>query len=136
MSHKNHPPRRGPGHGHGPMGGMMGGGPKAKNTKGSLLRLAKYISRYKISIILVIFFAICSTVFAIVSPKILGMATTKLAEGVIATISGTGGGIDFQYIAIIMVILISLYFFSAGFSYLQGHLMSRVSMRITYALRK
>lgn len=131
-NHKPTPPRRG----HGPMGGMMGGGPKAKNTKGSLLRLMRYISRYKLSLILVVFFAICSTVFNIVSPKILGMATTKLAEGVIGTIAGNEGGIDFAYIGIIMVILICLYFCSTGFSYLQGHLMSKISMQVTYSLRK
>ncbi|MDD5953061.1 MAG: ABC transporter ATP-binding protein [Oscillospiraceae bacterium] len=125
------PPR-----GHGPMAGMRGGGPKAKNAKGSLLRLLRYLSRFKLSLILVIFFAIASTVFNIVSPKILGMATTRLAEGVYGIVMNTGSGIDFEYIGVIMVVLICLYLCSMGFSYLQGHLMSRVSMMTTYSLRK
>lgn len=133
-NHNTNPPRRGPGRPGGP-GGMMQG-PKAKNAKGSIARLIRYISRYKISLILVILFAICSTIFNIVSPKILGMATTRLAEGLIGTISGSSSGIDFQYIGVIIVILICLYLCSMGFSYLQGHLMSRVSMRVTYSLRK
>jgi ATP-binding cassette subfamily B protein len=74
-------------------------------------------------------------VFNIVSPKILGQATTKLAEGVYSMVAGTGT-IDFGYIGLIGVVLICLYCISAGFSYLQGHLMSRISMRVTYSLRK
>ena len=118
----------------GPMRGMMSGA-KAKDAKSALRRLAKYLARYKFSLLLVFLFAVASTVFNIVSPKILGMATTKLAEGVFGMIGGTGG-IDFTYIGIVMLVLICLYFFSAAFNYLQGHLMSRVSMRVTYGLRR
>lgn len=117
------------------MGGMRSGGPKAKNAKGALGKLVRYLSRYKLSLLFVFLFAVLSTIFNIVSPKILGQATTKLAEGVYGMIGGTGT-IDFEYIGVIMVILICLYFISAGFQYLQGHLMSRVSMRVTYGLRK
>ena len=121
----------------GPMGGgMRGGGAKAKDTKGALINLLRYISRYKVSLIFVILFAICSTIFNIVSPKILGQATTKLAEGVYGMVAGTGDGIDFQYIGIIMVVLICLYICSMGFGYLQGHIMSGISMKVTYGLRK
>lgn len=123
----------------GPMGGMRGPGPvgpKAKNAKGALVRLIKYMSRFKISLCLVFLFAICSTVFNIVSPKILGQATTKLAEGLMGIVSGSSTGIDFQYIGVIMVVLICMYAISMAFGYLQGHLMSRVSMRVTYGLRK
>ena len=130
-----------PAAGHGPMGRggktiqNMNSGVKAKDAKGAIKRLAKYLAQYKFSIMLVFLFAVASTVFNIVSPKILGMATTKLAEGVMGMIGGTGT-IDFAYIGYVMLALLCLYFFSAGFNYLQGHIMSRVSMRVTYGMRK
>ncbi len=119
------------------MGGPMRGpgGPKAKNAKGALLRLLRYISRYKFTILLVMLFAVISTVFNIIGPKLLGQATTTLAEGISSMVSGTGG-IDFDTIGLLMVILICLYCASAAFSYLQGYFMSKVSMRVTYGLRK
>ena len=129
------------GGGRGPMGGgpmaMMGaGGAKAKDFRGTLKKLLKYLSQYKITIIIVIAFSIISTVFGILGPKILGNATTKLFEGVLGMISGTGGGIDFAYIGNIIITLVVLYVISAVFSYLQGYLMTNVSMKVTYNLRR
>ncbi len=123
-------------------GGFFGGnrapvpGEKPKNFKNSFGKLICYMGKYKILFILVFIFAICSTIFTIVGPKILGMATTKLFEGIVSNVSGTGSGIDFGYISVIMIILISLYGVSLLFGYLQGHLMSTISMKVTYKLRK
>ncbi len=123
-------------------GGFFGGnrapvpGEKPKNFKNSFGKLIRYMGKYKILFILVFIFAICSTIFTIVGPKILGMATTKLFEGIVSNVSGTGSGIDFGYISVIMIILISLYGVSLLFGYLQGHLMSTISMKVTYKLRK
>ena len=122
---KNH---RGPMAG-GPMGGVA---EKPKNFKKSMKKLGKY----KIRIILVILFAIFSTVFNILGPKILGNATTILAEGLMSSFTGTGSGIDFAGIGNIMLWLIGLYILSALFSYIQGFIMTDVSMRVTYGLRK
>ena len=134
------PVRRGP-VGRGPMGGgpgggVMRGGEKARDFKGTMAKLIKYMSVYKTSFIIVFIFAIASTVFSIVGPKILGKATTKLFEGVMAKIAGTGTGVDFTYIGNIIVLLIGLYFISAIFSYIQGWIMTNISMKITYQFRK
>jgi ATP-binding cassette, subfamily B, multidrug efflux pump len=120
----------GPGH------GVPVQGEKAKNFKGTMAKFVKYISEFKAQVIIVFVFAIASTVFAIVGPKILGKATTRLFEGVIGKISGTGTGIDFKYIGTIVLISVGLYLVSALFSYIQGWIMSGVSMKITYRLRK
>lgn len=133
-THKNNRPR-------GPMGGhggppMMGGGAKAKNFKGSFAKLLKYISKYKIAIILVMLFAVASTIFSIFGPKILGKATTQLFEDVMGMITGTVDSVNFGYIGQIILFLLGLYLISALFSYLQGYLMSGVSMKVTYELRK
>lgn len=130
-----------------PMGGPMGGfGPrggrgfqmaeKPRDFKGTMAKFIKYISEFKLSVIIVFIFAVVSTIFAIVGPKILGKATTKLFEGVIGKIAGTGSGIDFRYIGNIILIAVSLYFISALFSYIQGWIMSGVSMKMTYRFRK
>lgn len=122
---------------------MMGGGPgkkakveKAKDFKGTIKRLLKYISKYKIMIAIVIIFSIVSTVFSILGPKILGDATTVIYEGVMNIISANGLGMDFDAIRNIIITLLILYGISALFSYGQGYLMSKVSMLITYNLRK
>ncbi len=95
--------------GGGPMGaGMMRGGEKARNFKGTMKKLIKYLSVYKISIIIVIIFAAASAIFSIVGPKILGKATTKLFEGIMGKISDTSTGIDFNYIGGIMLTLLGL----------------------------
>jgi len=111
-------------------------GEKPRNFKKTMLKFIKYISEFKVLVFIVMIFAAASTIFAIVGPKILGKATTKLFEGVMAKISGAGGGIDFKYIGNIMLISVGLYFISALFSYIQGWIMSGVSMKITYRFRK
>ena len=127
--------RRGGGH-MGPGGGMMQGGEKARNFKGTMKKLIKHLSLYKTSIIIVIIFAAASALFSIVGPKILGNATTKLFEGVMGKIAGTGAGIDFEYIGGIILTLLGLYLLSALFSYIQGFVMSSVSMKVSYGFRR
>ncbi len=122
--------------GHGPGGGMMRGGEKARDFKGTMSKLIEYLAEYKTKIILVLLAASTSTIFSILSPKILGKATTKLYEGVIAQIAGTGIGIDFTYIGQIILLLIGLYLLSALLSYTQGWIMTDISMKMTYRFRK
>lgn len=124
---------RGPGRGH---GGMMRGGEKARDFKGTMKKLIKYLSVYNVSIITVFVFAAASAVFSIVGPKILGKATTKLFEGIMSKVAGSGKGIDFNYIGRIIVILIVLYAISSLFSYVQGWIMSGISMKVSYRFRK
>ncbi|MEG0771303.1 MAG: ABC transporter ATP-binding protein [Clostridia bacterium] len=128
---------KGPMGGHGPMGGGHGpmGGEKPKDFKGTFKKLAKYLSAFKLSIFVVIVFAIASTVFTIVGPKILGGATTELFRGIMGTITGKDSGIDFTVISTILIELIGLYFLSSLFSYIQGYIMTGVSMKVTYNLR-
>jgi ATP-binding cassette, subfamily B, multidrug efflux pump len=124
----------------GPMGGpggpMMSGGEKARDFKGTFGKLLKYLAVYKVSLIVVLIFAVASTVFSILGPKILGNATTKLFEGVMAQIAGTGTGVDFVYIGRILLWLAVLYVISAGFSYVQGWIMTSITMKVTYQFRK
>ncbi len=130
---------RGPGGGHGPMGGgpmaMMRRGEKPRDFKGTLTKLLQYLGRYRYLIIFIWLLAIASTVAMIVGPKILGNATTKLFEGVMAQIAGTGS-VDFAYIGNIIVEILLLYMVSALLSYGQGWIMSNVAMNITYRFRK
>ncbi|MDP4172049.1 MAG: ABC transporter ATP-binding protein, partial [Bacillota bacterium] len=124
----------------GAQGGMgfgprMGGGEKARNFKGTMKKLIQYLSLYKLSLITVFIFAIASAGFSIVGPKILGKATTKLFEGAMKKIAGTGT-IDFDYIGKIIVLLIGLYLLSSIFGYVQGWIMSNISMKVSYRLRK
>lgn len=116
--------------------GMMRGGEKAKNFKGTMARLLQALSPYKVTIIIVFVFAIASTIFSIVGPKILGKATTKLFEGVVAQLAGTGEGIDFAYIGNILLLMLGLYALSALFSFIQGWLMTGVSNKLTYTFRQ
>ncbi|MCR1952661.1 MULTISPECIES: ABC transporter ATP-binding protein [unclassified Clostridium] len=121
----------------GPMGGMHGGGGKAKDFKGTVSKLLKYLKPYRISIIIVLIFAIGSAAFSIIGPKILGKATTKLFEGLVSKVSGeVGAAIDFTYIGNILVLLAVLYVVSAVFSFIQGFVMSGVSQKVSYNLRK
>ena len=124
--------RKGPmGHGH-----MKGPGEKAKDFKGTMMTLLKHLSRFKLSIILVVIFAIGSVSFSVVGPKILGKATTKIFEGLVAKVSGVAGaGIDFDAIAKILISLLALYILSAVFSFVQGFVMSGISQKIAYNLR-
>lgn len=123
------------------MAGKRGHGPgpgtteKAKDFKGTLKKLLKRISEYKILIILAFAFAIGSTIFSIISPKILGNATTEIYTGIIAKINGTGG-IDFDAIKKILICLVILYGISALFNYIQNLIMTGVSQRASYKLRK
>ena len=96
----------------------------------------KYIGKYKISVLLVLLFAVISTVFMIVGPKILGNATTEIFKGLMGKVSGTGQGINFERIGQIMLFLLTIYLISAAFSYLQGWIMTGVTMNTTYRLRK
>lgn len=118
------------------MGRGMAGGQKANDFKGTMLNLLKYISEFKAYICIVIVFASFSAIFSIVGPKILGKATTKLFEGLIAWFAGTNFLTDFVYIRNCILILVALYIVSAAFSYIQGYIMSGVSMKITYRFRK
>lgn len=122
--------------GGGPMGGMPMGGAKARDFKGTMQKLMEYLSPYRVSITIVIVFAIASTFFMIVGPKILGQATTKLFEGVVGQLGGTGTGIDFGYIGGIVGLLVVLYLISTVFAYIQGWMMTGVSMKVTYNLRR
>lgn len=126
-----------PGPGRGPGGpGIQMHGPKARDFRGTMSKLIDYIGAYKLSIVIVLIFAIASTIFTIVGPKILGQATTKLFEGAIGQIAGTGTGIDFVYIGNIVLLLLGLYLLSALFGYIQGWIMAGVSMKVTYRLRE
>ena len=136
MSSQNKTQKAGP-MGGGPMGGMMGAGGKAKNFKGTFKKFIRYFNDFKISILLVVIFAIISTVFAIVCPKILGNATTSIAESSIkALIAQSPIKIDFDYIKKLSFILIGLFVISSLFSFLQGFIISSVSQKITYKLRQ
>lgn len=137
MSEKNMR-NQGPRRGHGPMGGpMVGGFEKPKDFKGTFSKLFNYLSPYKFKLIIVLIFAIGSTAFSIAGPKILGKATTKIYEGLISKISGVpGGGIDFDYIFNIVMLLVGLYIISSLFSYIQGFIVTGVSQKVSYKLRK
>ncbi len=120
---------------HGPMGhGPMGGGEKAKDFSGTISKLIRYISKYKIQIFVVMISAVCSTVFNVVGPKILGEATTEVFNGLVAKITGSGG-IDFEAIGRILLILFLLYIASSVFSFIQGIIMTGVSQKVSYQLR-
>lgn len=120
--------------GHGPHGGM-GTGEKAKDFKGTIKKLSKYLSAYKIGLIFVLLFAIGSTIFNIVGPKILGKATTEIFTGLVGKVSG-GTGINFGKIAEILIFLMCLYVLSAVFSFIQGYVMTGISQKLTYRFRK
>ena len=126
--------RRGPMGGHGPMGGMIGG-EKAKDFKGSFSKLLAYIGRYKFAILTVMIFAAASTVFSVIGPKVMGKATTELAEGLMRKIGGTGG-IDFDKIAHILMLTLGLYLCSAAFTFIQSWIMTGITQKICYRMRK
>lgn len=121
---------RGPG-GHGP----MGTGEKAKDFKGTMKKMLSYMGKYKIALIFVIIFAVAGTIFNIVGPKILGTATTELFNGLMSKIGG-GAGIDFGKIGEILLFLLGLYIVSALFSFIQGMLMTGITQKITYRMRR
>lgn len=122
--------RRGPG-GH---GGMMPG-EKAKDFKGTSRKILAYIGRYKIAIVLVMICAVAGTIFNIVGPKVLSKATTEIFNGLVSKVSG-GAGVDFHKIGIILLILLGLYCVSALFSFIQGFIMSGISQKLSFRMRK
>ena len=107
---------------------------RAKDFKGTLRQLLAAMSRYKLSLIVVVVFAILSTIFNIAGPKILAKATTALATGWIAKLRGVGS-IDFAYIGRVLLFLAGMYLFSAAFSFLQGWLMTGLSQKVCYDFR-
>ena len=124
-----------------PQGPRMGGGhmggrfEKPKDFKGTSSKLMRYLKPYTLKLIVVMIFAIGSTIFAIIGPKALGKATTKIFEGLVSKISG-GPGIDFDYILNIIKILMGLYITSALFSYIQGFIVTDIAQKVSYNLRK
>ena len=122
----------GPRHG-GP--GPIAGGEKAKDFKGSFRKLLGYVGKYKIAIFIVMIFAAVSTVFSVAGPKVMGKATTALADGMMKKVAGTGG-IDFQYVAEILLITLGLYLVSTIFSFFQGWIMTAVTQKLCYRMRK
>ena len=121
----------------GPMGGHGRGmtGEKAKNFKGAMKRLLQYMKRYHLQLGIMMVFAVGSTIFNIIGPKILGKATTELYTGIVSKIGG-GPGIDFDKIARILLGALCLYLVSACFSFIQGFIMTGISNNVTYNLRK
>lgn len=123
--------RRGPMGGH----GRMGSGEKAKDFKGTLKRVLKYIGPYKFPILCVMLFAVGSTIFNIIGPKVLGKATTEIFTGLVGKVTG-GDGIDFGKIGRILITLLILYGVSSIFSFIQGFIMTGVTQKLTYRMRK
>ena len=121
------------GHG-GPMGGM-GSTEKAKDFKGTMKKLIRYIGRYKFRILIMLAFAILGTAFNIIGPSILGDATTEIFDGLVQKVSGTGG-IDFEKVTQILLTLLGLYLLSSAFSFIQGFIMTGISNDVSYSLRK
>lgn len=121
----------------GPMG-RMGGmrrGEKAKDFKGTMRQLLGYIGQHKIAVFAAVAFAVCSVIFNIVGPKVLGQVTTKLFEGLVAKVNGTGD-VDFAWIAKTLGFLLCLYLASSACSLIQGWLMTGVTQKICYRMRK
>ena len=122
----------------GPMGGPHGAamaGEKARDFKGTMKKLMNYMGKYKIAIFFVFIFAIGGTIFNILGPKILGKATTEIFNGLVGKVSG-GSGIDFTRVAEILITVLCLYVVSAAFSFIQGYIMTGISQKMTYRLRK
>ena len=121
-------PMRGPGRG-------MAPGEKAKDFKGSIRKMLRYMGKYKIAVVFVMIIAACSTVFSVAGPKVLGKATTALASGLMAKVAGTGG-IDFTYIGKILLFVLGLYLLSSVLSFIQGWIMTGITQKICYRMRK
>ena len=130
-------PKRRPG-GPGPMGGGHGPGrvvEKPKDFKGTMLKLLGYVGKHKIAVFFAIAFAMCSVLFNIVGPKVLGEVTTKLYEGLVAKVAGTGS-VDFGWIGRTLLLLLGLYLASSACNLVQGWLMTGVTQKICYRMRK
>lgn len=126
--------RRGPG-GHGPGGHGPMMVEKAKDFRGTMKKLLVYLGKYKFALAMVVVFAVGSTVFNIIGPKILGNATTEIFNGLVGKVSG-GPGIDFDAIGKILLTLLGLYVCSALFAFIQGYIMTGISQKLTYRMRK
>ena len=113
----------------------MMGGEKAKDFKGTIGKLFRYIGKYKAAVVVVAIFAIGSSVFNVVCPKVLGKATTALSEGIMNKITGNGG-IDFTYIGKILLFCLGLYVLSVTFSFVQGFIMTGITQKVCYRLRR
>ena len=110
-------------------------GEKAKDLKGALGKILRYMGKYKIAVVFVMIIAACSTVFSVLGPKVLGKATTGLAEGLMAKVAGTGG-IDFSYIGKVLLFVLGLYLLSSVLSFVQGWIMTGITQKICYRMRK
>lgn len=130
MSHNRRRPPAG-----GPHGGGFVGAEKPKNFRKSLKDILNYMGKYKIAVFVVIIFAAAATVFQVAGPKIMGHATTELAEGLMRKIQGTGS-IDFDKIGKILLFTLGLYLFSALCNFIQGWIMTDVSQKVVYNLRR
>lgn len=119
---------------HGPHGGMAPG-EKAKDFKGTMKKLMGYIGKYKIGVFAVLLFAVGSTIFNIIGPKVLSKATTELFEGLMRKVQGTGG-IDFGKIGRVLILLLCLYLISALFSFVQGWIMTGITQKMCYRFRR
>lgn len=113
----------------------MGGGEKAKDFKGTISKLVRYLRKYLPAVIVVMVIAVFSTVFNVVCPKVLGKATTALSEGIMRKINGIGG-IDFTYIGKILLFCLGLYLLSVLFNFTQGIIMTGVTQKLCYKMRK
>ena len=110
-------------------------GEKAKDLKGALGKILRYMGKYKIAVVFVMIIAACSTVFSVLGPKVLGKATTGLAEGLMEKVAGTGG-IDFSYIGKVLLFVLGLYLLSSVLSFVQGWIMTGITQKICYRMRK
>ena len=108
---------------------------KAKDFKGTMKKLIQYLAEYKVGLFFVAIFVIGSTIFNILGPKVLGKATTEIFNGLVRKISG-GSGIDFEKIGRVLLLLLGLYLLSALFSFIQGYIMTGISQKLTYRMRK
>lgn len=132
MAHTGNRPRRGPmGHGHGPEAPVE----KAKDFQGTTKKILAYMSSYRPALVVVCIFAVASTVFNVIGPKILSRATTELFNGLMSKLSGSTG-IDFAKIGRILLILLGIYVCSAIFSFIQGWIMTGISQKMTFRMRK
>ena len=113
----------------------MMGGEKAKDFKGTIGKLFRYIGKYKVAVVVVAIFAIGSTIFNVICPKVLGKATTALSEGIMNKITGNGG-IDFTYIGKILLFCLGLYVLSVTFSFVQGFIMTGITQKVCYRMRR
>ena len=108
---------------------------RAKDFKGTIVRLLGYVGRHKVAVVLACVFAVCSVAFNIVGPRVLGSVTTKLYEGLVATVQGTGS-VDFEWIGMTLLGLLGLYLASSACNLVQGWLMTGVTQKICYRMRK